>query len=315
MINNRRHRDGLSGQLRAVRNAAKLTQQDVADGIGMGRDTVVQAESGRGLLTSFERIAAHLDLEIGARSLPPAQHLGERLAALRQRRGISCRSLALLAGVSAPTVAAIETGRAGHLEPLERVAQALGAGLRLGPTGAPTSFWTGAGVSSTHHGWTTPPSLLARLYPLVGGQFDLDPCSPGGARPPVRSRIRFTTEDDGLALPWIGSVFVNPPYGRALGLWVHKACAEAEHGRAQPVIALIPARPDTRWWHDHIVHRADVFLLRGRLRFGDGEAAAPFPSGLVVWGCKPELSLAMSKTFPNAWHVPGESKSSCFHSV
>ena len=270
----------------------------------MGRETVLQAENGRGSLAFFERIAAHLGHEIGARSLPPAKHLGERLAALRQRRGISCRSLALLAGVSAPTVSAIEAGRAGHLEPLERLAQALGAGLCLGPIGASTSFWTGAAVSSTHHGWTTPPGLLARLYPLVGGQFDLDPCSPGGARPPVRSRIRFTAEDDGLALPWIGSVFVNPPYGRALGLWMQKARAEAEHGRAQPVIALVPARPDTRWWHDHVVRRADVFLLKGRLRFGGASSAAPFPSALVVWGARLEICVALSRTFPDAWRVP-----------
>lgn len=304
MIKNRRLRDGLAGQLRTVRHAADLTQHAVAERIGMGRETVLQAENGRGLLASFVRIAAHFDHEIGARSLPPAKHLGERLAALRQRRGISCRSLALLAGVSAPTVAAIEAGRAGHLEPLERVAQALGAGLRLGPVGASPSFWTGAGVSSTHHSWTTPPGILARLYPLVGGLFDLDPCSPGGARPPVRSRIRFTAEDDGLVLPWIGSVFVNPPYGRALGLWMQKARAEAEHGRAQPVISLVPARPDTRWWHDHVVQRADVFLLRGRLRFGGANSAAPFPSALVIWSANRDLREALQRTFFDAWYVP-----------
>ncbi|MFC7551151.1 DNA N-6-adenine-methyltransferase [Pseudoroseomonas wenyumeiae] len=81
-------------------------------------------------------------------------------------------------------------------------------------------------------------------------------------------------EDDSLRLPWYGSVFMNPPYGRELPRWVAKARTEAEAGRASVVFGLIPARTDTRWWHDYIAAVADIWMLRGRLAFGDGTQPA-----------------------------------------
>jgi hypothetical protein len=57
--------------------------------------------------------------------------------------------------------------------------------------------------------------------------------------------MHFTAEDDGLSLPWHGTVFVNPPYGRQLPAWIAKAHAEVEQGNARLVVALIPARTDT----------------------------------------------------------------------
>ena len=82
-----------------------------------------------------------------------------------------------------------------------------------------------------------------------------------------------------------------------------KARMEAEAGRAGLVIALVPARTDTRWWHDHVAGKADVWLLRGRLAFGDGTMAAPFPSAIVVWSALEEHRLALIAAFPDAWHV------------
>ena len=105
----------------------------------------------------------------------------------------------------------------------------------------------------------------------VFGRFDLDPCAARKSRSRVRARVHFTHEDDGLSLPWHGVVFVNPPYGRTLGLWVAKARREVEEGRARTVVALLPARPDTAYWHEHVAGRAVVYFLRGRLRFSDGE--------------------------------------------
>lgn len=125
-----------------------------------------------------------------------------------------------------------------------------------------------------------------------------------GRRGPVRARLRYTAEDDGLALPWRGTVFVNPPYGRQLTLWVAKARREVEKGRTSLVITLVPARTDTRWWHDHVVGRADVWMLRGRLAFGDGSQAPPFPSAVVAWGADEEHRARMAAAFPDAWNVP-----------
>ena len=112
-----------------------------------------------------------------------------------------------------------------------------------------------AGDYSVPPGWRTP-CLLG------SSTFDLAPCSPTANKrtAPVRARVRYTPDDDGLSLSWFGNVFLNPPYGRQLGDWVAKAHAEAEQGNAQTVIALVPARTDTRYWHEHIAGKASVFF-------------------------------------------------------
>jgi len=74
---------------------------------------------------------------------------------------------------------------------------------------------------------------------------------------------------------------MNPPYGREIGKWVEKAHYEAKRGAK--VICLLPARTDTRWFHDHILGKAEVRFIKGRLKFGDGKNSAPFPSMLVIY--------------------------------
>jgi hypothetical protein len=73
----------------------------------------------------------------------------------------------------------------------------------------------------------------------------------------VEARVRYTMEDDGLVLPWFGTVFVNPPYGRELPYWVAKTAWEVERGSAAVVLVLMPARTDTRYWHRYVAGRAN----------------------------------------------------------
>lgn len=77
-------------------------------------------------------------------------------------------------------------------------------------------------------------------------------------------------------------VFCNPPYGKAIGDWVRKAYEEG-HKENTLVVMLIPARTDTRYFHDYIQHRAEVRFVRGRLKFGGQNNSAPFPSMVVVF--------------------------------
>jgi phage N-6-adenine-methyltransferase len=94
---------------------------------------------------------------------------------------------------------------------------------------------------------------------------------------------------DGLASPWetYGAVWCNPPYGRSIGAWMEKCSAEAAAGRT--VVALVPARTDTRWFHDHVLAvGAEVRYVRGRLKFGGQANSAPFPSVVIVY--RPEAS-------------------------
>ena len=94
---------------------------------------------------------------------------------------------------------------------------------------------------------------------------------------------------------------MNPPYGRSIHKWTAKAKAEVEKGNAEVVVGLLPARPDTRYWHRDIAGSASVFFLQGRLRFGNCEQAAPFPSSLVLWGASDEVITAIQAAIPEAW--------------
>ncbi len=155
--------------------------------------------------------------------------------------------------------------------------------------------------SSENQTWTTPLDLIGQILRAARRKrFDLDPCSPRHDGP-VPARIRWTKDEDGLKHFWAGLVFCNPPYGRLLSRWLAYCALQAAHGAV--VIALVPARPDTKAWHWHIVGKAVVIMLRGRLRFGGGQGSAPFPSALVVWG-NPHLAEKIARHVPGSWHIP-----------
>lgn len=79
---------------------------------------------------------------------------------------------------------------------------------------------------------------------------------------------------------------MNPPYGRQISDWLKKAyLSSVENGAT--VVCLIPARTDTRYWHDYCV-KGEMFFLKGRLKFGDATSGAPFPSAIVVF--RPAIS-------------------------
>ena len=80
------------------------------------------------------------------------------------------------------------------------------------------------------------------------------------------------------------TVFCNPPYGRDLGAWVRKGYEEARKPGTK-VVMLLPARTDTKWFHEFCV-KGEIKFLKGRLKFGDGKGTAPFPSMVVVFGEK-----------------------------
>lgn len=78
-------------------------------------------------------------------------------------------------------------------------------------------------------------------------------------------------------------VFCNPPYGRAIYDWVRKCSEEAQKPNTM-VVALIPARTDTKYFHEFIYHKAkEIRFVKGRLKFGGSKNAAPFPSMVVIF--------------------------------
>jgi phage N-6-adenine-methyltransferase len=299
------HFRGFVAELTRLRKQ-RFTQGEIGALAGVSIPTVRQVERGGGNEGSLTKMLAALGLRIEGRNLPAGATLGRRLAALRRRRGFTQRSLAAALVIAPETVNRMENSRVSSVATLSAALEFLGAGAYLVASDAATPFYTHAGNSSVDHAWRTPPALLENLYAALGAPFDLDPCSPTADRrtAPVRARVYFTAQDNGLALPWRGKVFVNPPYGRTLRQWVRKAQTEVTERRADLVAALVPARTETLWWHNHIAGAADAFMLRGRLSFGNG-TPAPFPSALALWGASAAQVAAMQREFPTAWHVAG----------
>ena len=139
--------------------------------------------------------------------------------------------------------------------------------------------------SSEDDTWTTPKAFFAKL----DDEFDfvLDAAAlassalcqnwygPDHPDPTMRDAFTRNWTEDAAG----GTIWLNPPYGKTIKDWMAKADLEASRGST--VVALVPARTDTRWWHESCIHH-DIRFIRGRLKFGDQKNAAPFPSAVVI---------------------------------
>lgn len=130
--------------------------------------------------------------------------------------------------------------------------------------------------SSETDEWETPQDLFDELDREFG--FGLDVCAlPSSAK----CKRYFTPEKDGLSQKWSGVVWMNPPYGDVISQWVEKARQSADAGAT--VVCLVPARVDTHWWWDNCRY-GEIRFIRGRLKFGNSQSSAPFPSAVVIFG-------------------------------
>lgn len=129
--------------------------------------------------------------------------------------------------------------------------------------------------------WLTPPAIVEAL-----GPFDLDPCAAPDPRPWPTADRHIARPADGLAEPWAGFVWCNPPYSRDAVHWLRKM---SEHGNG---IALVFARTETEWFWETVWRSptaSAALFIEGRLYFhhADGTRAAAnsgAPSVLVSYG-------------------------------
>ena len=124
--------------------------------------------------------------------------------------------------------------------------------------------------------WETPQNLFDELNSEF--HFDIDVCA---LSENAKCGRYYTPEQDGLSQPWIGNCWCNPPYGREVGQWVRRAFLASVSGST--VVMLLPARTDTKWFHEYIYNKVEVRFLKGRLKFGNSKNSAPFPSMIVIF--------------------------------
>jgi hypothetical protein len=92
----------------------------------------------------------------------------------------------------------------------------------------------------------------------------MDVCSPGADKTQVPADTHLTIVEDGLTTPWHGTVWTNPLYGKELPTWMNKLAAQRDG------IALVFARPDTKWFQAALEKATVVCFIAGRIKFIDG---------------------------------------------
>lgn len=129
-------------------------------------------------------------------------------------------------------------------------------------------------LTSNKDDWETPQDLFDKLNAFYG--FTLDACaSPENAK----CKKYYTKEQNSLVQDWNNdTIWCNPPYGKEIAKFVKKAylCCST-------VVMLLPARTDTKWFHDYIYGKQRIYFLKGMLKFSNSKTSAPFPSMIVVF--------------------------------
>lgn len=123
--------------------------------------------------------------------------------------------------------------------------------------------------------WATPQDLYDDLNKEF--HFTTDVCA---SEHNAKCDHYFSAGQNGLNQTWEGVCWMNPPYGRQISKWVHKAYQSSLNGAT--VVCLLPARTDTRWWNQFCV-RGEIRFLQGRLKFCHAKQSAPFPSAIVIF--------------------------------
>jgi len=121
--------------------------------------------------------------------------------------------------------------------------------------------------------WLTPPDILKSLKARFGELFD--PC-------PRLPSFDGLMMDDWPLDKWI---YVNPPYSK-IKEWSKKCYTEYTKGCN--IIMLIPARTDTRYFHQWIHPHAKIEFIKGRIKYlnpitNKSEGSAPFPSIFCIY--------------------------------
>lgn len=151
--------------------------------------------------------------------------------------------------------------------------------------------------SSKNMKWLTPPketALVREFMPII----DLDPSANKENSVGAKSFLTEESPDGGGLGTWPVSrnVFSNPTYGRSIPKWIASYKANFRMNRFRHLIALMPARPDTKWFDDACESANAICFYRGRIIFLDNETGKP---------CLDDKGRPMPAPFPVAWYYWG----------
>ncbi len=280
-----------------ARRSSGVSQSTLAARIGVPLQKIKRLERGVGSTETLAAVMTATDFRLTG--LAPGNTLGEKLRTTRLRRGWTLEKAASRARMSRTTLAGLERG-GGSVASLLRLLTVLAPKARR--RAMERAHW-GEGDKADRDVRFTPPEFLAKVNDAFGA-IDLDPC--GHALSPVVAKRRILLEEggDGFVDDWSGRLaFVNPPFSKTLR-WLKRAHQQWSCGNVGSIVCLVPARTDSRWFHETLTVGADIFLLLGRVRFADIRGKSqhtPFSLMLVAFGTSGEQRARWAEITEGYW--------------
>ena len=287
----------LINDLRTARRQSDLTQKSLALRVGLSPQMILRLEQGVGSMATLVAVMKALDFRLTG--LGPGATIGEQLRNRRLKQRWTLERLADRTGLSRTTIAAVERGD-GSVASLVRLLAVLAPKVRRR---APERSYWGEGNKHDRDSRFTPPEFLAQIRAAFG-PIDLDPCAHESSPVAAKQRILLSKGGDGLRDTWSGRLaYVNPPFSKFL-FWLKRAHEQWQAGNVETALCLGPVRTDSVWFQDVLCNDADIYLLRGRLRFMNltGKAQnTPFSLMLVMLGTRPEQRARFAQLVPGRW--------------
>lgn len=128
--------------------------------------------------------------------------------------------------------------------------------------------------------WSTPRSVYEPLHEEFGFSLDV-----AARAENAKCNDWISPEENGLVATWSGQrCWMNPPFGRNIGLWTGKALLDT--GRLDPaqiVVSILPAWTDREWFHRDVLNHAEILWIRGRTKFGGLRSSPPWGCFIAIW--------------------------------
>ncbi|MBA4080205.1 MAG: helix-turn-helix domain-containing protein [Sphingomonas sp.] len=287
----------LLGELVQARRISDRPLAQLTKEIGAKRGAISQLEAGSGSVETLIAVMCALDFQMAG--IASGDTLEEQLTNRREKLKLSVEQVAARTRLTEAVVTGLEEGH-GSIGDLFRLLALIAPKVRRS---APERVYWGKGDKLDRDSRFTPTDFMTSVYHAFG-PVDLDPCA-HSMSPVVASRRIIPAEGgDGLTDQWSGRLaFVNAPYSAQLK-WLKRAYQQWRAGHVRTVVCLLPVRTDNTFFHETLHKDADLFLLKGRLRFssvrGDTQPT-PFSLWIVALGATSEQRARFAAKVDGCW--------------
>lgn len=283
--------------MKQARRSGGLLQRDLADRIGCDVQKIKRLERGIGSVETLTAAMAALDFRLTG--VGPNQSLTNQLHSRRVKQSLSLDEVARRTGLLRNTVISVENG-GGSVASLLRLLKVLAPSAKRR---APERAYWGQGDKEDRDCRFTPLEFMENIYSAFG-EVDLDPCAHRLSPVIASRRIMLSEGGDGLTDQWSGKLaFVNPPFSAQLK-WLRRAYDQWQAGNVETVICLVPVRTDSGWFHETLQPVADIFFMKGRLKFSNVHGKAqhtPFSLMLLTLGSTAKQRAHFAELVPGFW--------------